>query len=515
MKIKKDVLDEDCLTIMDDAIDEPGINVQPWKLLIVDDEEDVHQATRLALDDISFEGKGLQFLSAYSSKEAKEMIASGPDIALILLDVVMENRNAGFEVIEYLRDQLNNHITRIILRTAHPGYAPEDRVIVDYDINDYKAKTELTRKKLFTTVIASLRSYRLISSINTDRLEVRSQNESLRSHLLNDELENPDVFSPIITANPQMISLFRYVEVVAQSTRPVLITGETGVGKGVIAETIHNLSGRDGSFVSVNIAGLDDNLFSDTLFGHVKGAYTGAVSTRSGLIESAENGSLFLDEIGDLSAISQVKLLRLLQDNEYLPLGSDSTRLSSARIIMATNRDLSVLLKTGEFRADLYYRAGTHEITLPPLRDRQCDIPLLVKYFVKKAAAELGIITPKISVELIEILGRYDFPGNIRELEVLVFDAVSRTLSGTTMLDYLTGRIRDKLGDKFDHIPPMRNTVSLTFGYTGGFPTLKNVIDQTIDSAIKEAEGNQSIAAKLLGLSRQALNQRLKRRNDN
>ena len=183
-----------------------------------------------------------------------------------------------------------------------------------------------------------------------------------------------------------MSSIFQYCEVVAKSQQPVIIIGETGVGKELIAKAIHDLSGLRGKFVPVNVAGLDDNMFSDTLFGHKKGAFTGADQTRSGLIAQASGGTLFLDEIGDLAELSQVKLLRLLQEQEYYPVGSDIPMVSDARIIAATNRDLRKLTEAGKFRNDLYFRLCAHQVHIPPLRERLDDIPVLLDHFLDEAA---------------------------------------------------------------------------------------------------------------------------------
>ncbi|MCA8973044.1 MAG: sigma-54 factor interaction domain-containing protein, partial [Planctomycetes bacterium] len=176
-----------------------------------------------------------------------------------------------------------------------------------------------------------------------------------------------------ITRNTKLLQIFRYVESIATTAEPVLITGETGVGKDLLAQAIHVLSNRQGSLVAVNVAGLDDAIFSDTLFGHSKGAFTGAERVRKGLIEQASGGTLFLDEIGDLTAASQSKLLRLLQSNDYFPLGSDMPKHSHARVVSATNRNLWQLAKEEKFRKDLNYRLRTHHLHIPPLRERLDD----------------------------------------------------------------------------------------------------------------------------------------------
>ncbi|MDZ7767137.1 MAG: sigma 54-interacting transcriptional regulator [Melioribacteraceae bacterium] len=220
------------------------------------------------------------------------------------------------------------------------------------------------------------------------------------------------------------------MEAIAKTNLPVLITGETGTGKELIANAIHKVSGRKGELVPVNVAGVDDNLFSDTLFGHKKGAFTGAEIERKGLIERAEDGTLFLDEIGDLNIESQVKLLRLLQEGQFYPLGSDIAKLSNARIIVATNRSIKSLQSSNTFREDLYYRLRSHHINIPPLRERKKDIPYLIDFFLIRAAKELGKTKPRPPKELYTLLSNYHFPGNIRELEGIIYDAVSLHKSG-------------------------------------------------------------------------------------
>jgi transcriptional regulator with PAS, ATPase and Fis domain len=193
--------------------------------------------------------------------------------------------------------------------------------------------------------------------------------------------------------------------------------------------------------VSLNIAGLDDTMFSDSLFGHRRGAFTGADSDRGGLIERAEGGTLFLDEIGELSQMSQVKLLRLIEDKRYYPLGADLPRSSSAAIVTATNRDLRAASGTGAFRLDLFYRLQTHLVQLPPLRERPGDLPLLLAHFVRQSAERLGRSLPSIPDELGLLLETYDFPGNVRELESMVFDAMSGLKGGVLGLESFRRKI--------------------------------------------------------------------------
>ena len=264
-------------------------------------------------------------------------------------------------------------------------------------------------------------------------------------------LKNPEAFTNIITRNEAMLSIMQHVESIAATSETVLITGETGVGKELIAQAIHALSGRRGRLVPVNVAGLDDNVFSDTLFGHEKGAFTGADRRRRGQVQKAAGGTLFLDEIGDLSSASQVKLLRLLQEGEYLPLGSDDPQFSDCRILAATNVDVWELQRGHKFRSDLNFRLRTHHINIPPLRERIDDIHPLVVYFLGAAAESLGKSKPEVPAQLFKILEAYYFPGNVRELQAMVFDAISRHETGSLSLDVFQSHIsmtRENLPDE-------------------------------------------------------------------
>ena len=343
--------------------------------------------------------------------------------------------------------------------------------------------------------------------------DLRSENRQLKERLSSNRLEHPKAFSDIVTQDPAMYSIFRQVESSARSGHPVLITGETGVGKEKIAEIMHQLSGRSGEFVPVNVAGLDDPMFSDTLFGHTKGAFTSADSTRRGLIEQASGGTLFLDEIGDLAMQSQTKLLRFLQDGEYRHLGEDAPTQSDVRIVVATNRTIESLTGSGNFRSNLYYRLETHHIHLPPLRERKGDIPLLVSHFLKRAAERLGKKIPVPPPELFTLLSTYHFPGNIRELEGMVNDAVSGHEGGVLSTEPFRRKI-DEHTSVFTSDGALKVgavTFSDTLSLLQELPALKEIQDLVIAEALQRADGNQTIAARLLGMSKQALNNRLNR----
>ena len=343
--------------------------------------------------------------------------------------------------------------------------------------------------------------------------ELHSENRQLKQRLSSNRLEHPEAFSDIVTQDPAMDIVFRRIELVAPSAQPVLITGETGVGKERIAAAIHQLSGRQGKFLKTDIAGVDDHMLSDTLFGHEKGAFTGANSARRGLIEQASGGTLFLDEIGHLGAEPQHKLLRFLQEGEYYPLGGDEAKTSDVRTIVATNRTVEFLTAGGTFREDLYFRLRTHHIHLPPLRERKEDIPLLVFHFLKQSAAALDKKTPTPPPELFTLLKTYHFPGNIRELEAMVHDAVSQHEGGVLS----TESFREEIDEQTSAL--RKNTATGTeevrfvesLARARDLPSLKEVEPLVIEEALRRADGNQTIAARLLDISKQALNKRLSR----
>lgn len=316
-------------------------------------------------------------------------------------------------------------------------------------------------------------------------------------------------FSKIITASPKMKALFQDVSSVSKTLKPVLVTGETGVGKELFVEAIHDLSGLHGRFVTVNAAGLDDNMFSDTIFGHVKGAYTGADQDRLGLVERANNGTLVLDEIGDLSLASQIKLLRLIQEGEYFPLGTDTPKKTNVRILAVTNRDLWELQRIGKFRSDLNFRLRTHHIHIPPLRERLEDLPYLVDHFLARAAYALKKEKPKVPKELIPLLETFPFLGNIRELQDIIFDAVSRQKSDYLPLDVFRSYATKAQNDR-SFLEGLSSFESTSVIFPANLPTLKNMASILVQEAMKRAGGNQTIAAGLLGITQQALSKRLK-----
>ena len=355
--------------------------------------------------------------------------------------------------------------------------------------------------------------WREIAQRTMENSELRSGNRQPEERRNSNGCEHSEVFCDVITQDSAMYSIFRQMEFIAVTGDTVLITGETGVGKEKIARIIHQLSGRLGEFISVNVAGLDDLMFSDTLFGHRKGAFTGAESERRGLVELARGGTLFLDEIGDLGLESQMKLLRFLQDGEYRCLGEDASIESDVRVVAATNQSIESLARGGNFRSDLYYRLETHHIHLPPLRERKGDIRLLVNHFLKKAAENLGKKIPFLPHELFTLLSTYHFPGNIRELESMVNDAVTRHECGVLS----TKSFLQKIDDHTSFFPKdwAHKDGTVTFSdalsLLPELPELKEVQKLMISEVLRRTDGNQKIAARLLGISRETLNRRLSR----
>jgi DNA-binding NtrC family response regulator len=353
---------------------------------------------------------------------------------------------------------------------------------------------------------------RLTSAVRR-ALATRQLHDELRS--LSQQLLHPPAghrqrFAEILTQDPRMLDLFRYLEAVAPSPSTVLVTGETGTGKELIAAALHRWSRRPGQLVTINVGGLDETLFSDTLFGHARGAFNNAVEARAGLVQTAADGTLFLDEIGELDLRSQVKLLRLLEDGSYQPLGSDRPRRSAARFVVATNRDLDEEVRAGRFRKDLLFRLRTHHVALPPLRERPGDLPLLVPHFLARAAAELQKPTPTEPPELYARLRCYPFPGNVRELRDLCRDAVARHEGRVLSMRTFVERIDAELA-RGGMVPTVNaTTVAQDASWLPWpLPSMQEIEDEAVREALRRARGNQSAAAEFLRMSHSAFNRRV------
>src|SRR5438132_276610 len=283
---------------------------------------------------------------------------------------------------------------------------PDVPAIVMTATHDLETAVQCMQAGALDYLVKPVDKNRLVSSVRRalELCALRRQVDSPMESLRGAPAPPHPAFAELATQNPTMHALFRYVEAIARSPQPVLITGETGTGKELMARAVHRLAAPRGDFVAVNVAGLDDQVFSDTLFGHTRGAFTGADRPRDGLITRAEDGTLFLDEIGDLAPVSQVKLLRLLQEGTYYPLGADRPRQSRARLVVATNRDVVQDVHAGTFRKDLYYRLRAHHIQLPPLRAHRDDLALLVPHCLAKAAVALHKAVPTAPLALYQLL---------------------------------------------------------------------------------------------------------------
>jgi DNA-binding NtrC family response regulator len=423
---------------------------------------------------------------------------------------LLEKRNVMAVVLDLFMPHLSGEELLGMIRDGFP-HVP---VIVMTAANEIDTAVECMKSGAFDYLVKPVSENRFVSSVKRamELYDLRTEASSLKHRLLTDTLEHEEAFAPIITNSRKMRSIFQYTEAIAESGQPVMITGETGVGKELIALTIHAVSGLKGEFVAVNVAGLDDAMFSDVLFGHKKGAYTGAAEARSGLVARALGGTLFLDEIGDLNEASQVKLLRLLQEKSYYSLGSDVLRHSDARVLVATNRNLDALLAEGKFRKDLYYRLRAHQVAVPPLRERKEDIHLLVEHFISDTARAMKKKRPAYPPELITLLSTYDFPGNVRELQSMLLDAMAQHKSGILSMDSFKALVGQKPPSSQVDSSPSAEGVDCLIKSFGRFPTLKETTDYLILEALKLSDGKQGIAASLLGMTRQALNKRLKRK---
>lgn len=453
-------------------------------VLLVDDE-----AAWLRSFSMTLRSAGISNVHTCNDSREALAMASALPAALVILDLTMPHLS-GVEVMRQLAEA-----------------RPELPVVMLTGINDLETAVACMKEGAFDFFVKTTETERLVGGVKRalELQQLRRENLRLRDGMMDDALAHPEAFAAIVSVSQKIWGVFKYLEAVSASPLAVLVTGETGVGKELFAAAVHHVSGRAGRFVPVNAAGLDEQVFSDTLFGHVKGAFTGAAVARPGLIEQAAGGTLFLDEIGDLDGAAQVKLLRLLQEGEYYPLGSDVARKSDARIVAATNCDLKRLSESGRFRKDLYYRLHTHRVVVPPLRERREDIGPLLEHFLDEASMLLDKKRPTAPRELVSLLKTYHFPGNVRELRSMVVDAVTHHAGGILSMARFREHIRE-VAPVMDVAP--EPAAAVTFGEV--LPTLKENTELLVEEALRRADGNQAIAAEMLGISRQALNKRLK-----
>jgi DNA-binding NtrC family response regulator len=439
------------------------------RILVVEDEEKLRRVIQLQLASAGYE------VDLAGSAEEGIKIVDRAD--LVLTDLKLPNMD-GLEFLSRIRLQ-NAHVP-VIMMTAFGS--------VETAVEAMKAGATDFLLKPF--------GYDHLQQVVAKALEVRALRDENRQ--LKAELGRRYEFDNIIGRSPGMQEIFETIERVAPTRATVLLAGESGVGKDLIARAIHFHSPRrDRPLVKINCTALPENLMESELFGYEKGAFTGANTSKPGKFEQADTGTVFLDEIGDVPAPIQVKLLRILQEREFERLGSNTTRHIDVRVIAATNQDLRAALEQGTFREDLYYRLNVVPLNIPPLRDRKHDIPFLANHFIHKLAPDSGSRVESITEAGMEKLVAYHWPGNVRELE----NVIER---GLVMC---TGTTLDAADIRLESAPRPRANHDSHFLPEG--LTLDQYEQEILKEALRRADGNKSQAARLLGLTRNALRYRL------
>jgi len=466
------------------------------KVLAVDDEPGILHAIQRVLR------RDFDVVLSASPLSALEVLRD-QEIAVMLVDQRMPEMT-GVELLRKARE-IRPEAVRILIT----GYSDIDATI--QAINEgqvfYYIQKPWEPEELRLIVRRAGEHFQLKK--DNDRLveELKQANERLRREniLLHREMEAEYAFDQIIGKSSAMQQVFHLLKKVIPTDVTVLITGETGTGKELIARAIHfNGPRKQKMFVSQNCASLPETLLESELFGHVKGAFTGATRDKKGLFEIADGGTIFLDEIGETSPEFQKRLLRVLQEGEIHPVGSEKTIHIDVRIISATNRDLTRAVAEGKFREDLFYRLNVFPIHVPPLRERREDIPELAHHFVRKCALKMGKSIAGISESALQLLREYDYPGNVRQLENIIERAVVLADEGMEV----TPELIDLPGSAGTAAGP-GETVS------GKNPGLKKRVEELerfcIEQALQRHRGNISRAARELGLSRMGLHKKLQR----
>src|SRR5881296_3127592 len=452
-----------------------GVNA---RVLVIDDEPIIRDVLQEILS-----REGYVIDSSPDAESWLEALESGRH-DLIILDLMLPGMG-GLETLKEIKMRDPDQV--VVMVTAY-GSVETAVQAMRMGAHDYLTKP-FKNEDVLRTLRHGLRHRRLLS-----------ENRTLRR-----ALQGRALFGELIGKSRAMQELYRLIEQVAPSRSTVLIQGESGTGKELVAQAIHLKSGRPAeAFVVVNSGSIPADLLESNLFGHVKGAFTGAIQSKKGLFEVASQGSIFFDEISTIKPEVQAKLLRVIQEKEFLPLGSVQSVHVDVRIIAATNIDLQVLVQRGEFREDLYYRLNVINIKLPPLQDRREDIPLLVDHFIVKYAAENGKVVRAITPEALALLINHSWPGNVRELENVIERAVVLASSPVIGLELLPETLQ---GDRPRPLPgPLQ-----VDGTTSFYETMERLEREIIVGTLKSVNGVQRKAAARLGLNPTTLNEKIKR----
>ncbi len=442
------------------------------RILIIDDE-------KITLKNLEYVLKkdGYEVTSTMSGPNGLRLLQE-KEFDVVLTDLKMEKVD-GIEILEKCKSLHPD--TEVIMITAYASIP---------------SAVETMKKGAFYYIAKpfKLDEVKRVVKEAVEKVRLKKENRFLR-----EELEKYQGKVKIITHNPEMLRLLEIARQIAPTDCNVLISGESGTGKELFAKYIHFHSRRaEGPFLAINCGAFTEELLANELFGHEKGAFTGATTLKKGLIEMASGGTLFLDEITEMPPSMQVKLLRVIQEKELFRVGGTEPIKVDVRFIAATNRDIQDSIKSGQFRQDLYYRLNVVSIRIPPLSERKDDIPLLVQYFLKKYSAIMKKGPIEVSEEVMNILMNYDFPGNVRELENIIERGVALTNSN---------RI------EVAHLPEDLRQLSIrTFRKKDGkIPTLEEQEKAYIKWVLKEVGGNKTLAAQILGIDRVSLWRKLKR----
>ncbi|MFQ5501126.1 MAG: sigma-54-dependent transcriptional regulator, partial [Phycisphaerae bacterium] len=452
------------------------------RVLIVDDDKIIVDSLRELLRVEGYDVDGV-----YSVKAAVEML-DRQRYAILITDVNMPEAD-GFELLNLCRDR-HGDVARIVIT----GYGTIESAVEAIRMGAYDYLTKpIDDDELRLTLQRALQHHAL-----------KRENRALR-----DQLGMRYALDNVVGHDYKMLKIFDLVDAVAETKTTVLITGESGTGKSLVAHAIHHRSDRaDRPFVEVSCGAIPEGLLESEFFGHVKGSFTGAVSDKEGKFKAAEGGTIFLDEINSASPAFQVKLLRVLQEKCYEPVGSNETAKANVRVILASNVDLQEEITAGRFRQDLYYRINVVTIPMPPLVDRLGDIPLLAKRFLKHYRAEVGREILDFSAESLQALQAYHWPGNVRELENAVERAVVMCKERTIRLEHLPAAI---LADA----PSTSRPHPAATAVAGGAPlSLKKALEaperQIIETALKAHDWNRQLTAEALQINRTTLYKKMK-----